>query len=50
MTGQTRESIVTAIWCGAFGIALLTGFLLTKTTALDGLVRVATLVIYGDAS
>lgn len=25
-------------------------FFLTKTTALDGLVRVAALVIYGDAS
>jgi hypothetical protein len=47
---QTPESLMTAIVIGAIGIGLLTGFLIHKTTALDGLVRVAALVIYGDAS
>ena len=50
MTPQTPESIVTSILVGGVGALCLAYFLLTKTTALDGLVRVAALVIYGDAS
>lgn len=50
MSPQTRESRRTTFWCTAFGIALILGFLIHKTTALDGLVRLAALVIHGDAS
>lgn len=50
MSPQTPESLVTAAFVFAFGIALILGFLIHKTTMLDGLPRVATLAIYGDAS
>ncbi|MDQ0303846.1 hypothetical protein [Ancylobacter polymorphus] len=47
---QAPESLMTAIVRGVICAICAAGFLLTKTTALDGLVRVAALVIYGDAS
>lgn len=50
MTSQTPESIATAIICAAIGAFYIAGFLLIETTALDGLLRVAALVIHGDAS
>lgn len=50
MTPQTRESIATSILVGGVGAFCLAWFLITKTTALGGLVRVAALVVFGDAS
>jgi hypothetical protein len=50
MTRQTPESIATATVCAGIGALCIAGFLLTKTTALDGLLRVAALVVFGDAS
>lgn len=50
MTPQTPGSIVTSILVGGGGALCLAYFLLTKTTALDGLVRVAGWVVFGDAS
>ena len=50
MQPQTHESIVTAIFCAGIGALCIAGFLIHKTTMLDGLLRVAALVVFGDAS
>lgn len=47
---QTPESIATAIICAAIGALCVAGFLIHKTTMLDGLWKVAALAIYGAAS
>ncbi|WP_421696875.1 hypothetical protein [Ancylobacter sp.] len=46
MSLQARVSLV----CAAIGAVCIAGFLIHKTTMLDGLLRVAALVIHGDAS
>lgn len=46
MSQQTRVSLG---WLAVL-IVCVAGFLLTKTTALDGLLRVAALVVYGASS
>lgn len=46
MSLQARVSL----GCAAIGAFFIAGFLLIETTALDGLLRVAALVVYGDAS
>jgi hypothetical protein len=50
MTRQTPESIATAIFCAGIGALCIAGYLIHKTTMLDGLLRVAALVAFGDAS
>jgi hypothetical protein len=47
---QTPESIATAIFYAGIGAVCIAGYLIHKTTMLDGLLRVAALVIHGDAS
>jgi uncharacterized membrane protein YsdA (DUF1294 family) len=50
MQPQTREILLTALVCGAIGALCIAGYLIHKTTMLDGLWKVAALVVYGDAS